>query len=419
MRKPEKIEAVYRIVTPMFIGDADQKVSGITAASVKGALRFWWRALNWGRVRGGRSNDEDALKALHEEEAELFGSSTYDNKQRREEKKQPIGQCGFLLRITESKIEIGKPIVKADNQKENLPGLQYLLGQGLFSFKKGVLRDAILEGEIRVECLLRSDMSNEQKCQLQQALLAMGTLGGLGSRSRKGFGSLAIIGFVNSVDSRLSAPQTKEDLKSLLCCWMQSVDDPPFTAFAKNTRIDLSLSGKNAPNLLNKVGEELQLYRSWGKYKKVNGKPAEQKFPHSHDLMLDVANLNQPSAIPDKAVFGLPQNYFFSSADKYVEFSMDEQGCSRRASPLFMHVHQFPNGDTILIQALFPAVFLSDGASLKFSVLKNEKIDERIRKVRIKDFSLDYQSTMTDWENIKRFMDRDCFLKETIQWLGK
>ncbi len=44
---PEKITARYRITTPMFIGDAAQQASGISPAAVKGALRFWWRALNW------------------------------------------------------------------------------------------------------------------------------------------------------------------------------------------------------------------------------------------------------------------------------------------------------------------------------------------------------------------------------------
>ena len=41
------LEATYRIVTPMFIGDAEQKATSLRPPSIKGALRFWWRALNW------------------------------------------------------------------------------------------------------------------------------------------------------------------------------------------------------------------------------------------------------------------------------------------------------------------------------------------------------------------------------------
>ncbi|MGH8498283.1 MAG: type III-B CRISPR module RAMP protein Cmr1, partial [Methylococcales bacterium] len=66
-----EITATYRIVTPMFIGNADQTTDDrIRPPSVKGALRFWWRALNWGRFR---SADADALRELHKEEARLFG----------------------------------------------------------------------------------------------------------------------------------------------------------------------------------------------------------------------------------------------------------------------------------------------------------------------------------------------------------
>lgn len=39
---PDKIIACYRIVTPMFIGDAKQEATAISPQSVKGALRFWW-----------------------------------------------------------------------------------------------------------------------------------------------------------------------------------------------------------------------------------------------------------------------------------------------------------------------------------------------------------------------------------------
>ncbi len=43
------INATYRIVTPMFIGNAEQKADSVRPPAIKGALRFWWRALNWGR----------------------------------------------------------------------------------------------------------------------------------------------------------------------------------------------------------------------------------------------------------------------------------------------------------------------------------------------------------------------------------
>ncbi len=58
----ETLEAQFRIVTPMFLGGANQDVSdGIRPPLVKGALRFWWRALNWGRFRAQPPNMENQL----------------------------------------------------------------------------------------------------------------------------------------------------------------------------------------------------------------------------------------------------------------------------------------------------------------------------------------------------------------------
>ncbi len=89
----EIIEATYRIVTPMFIGEANKNPDdqanknpddhlvpdtsdSVRPPSFRGALRFWWRALNWGRFRNNAQSDADALKALHREEVRLFGSAT-------------------------------------------------------------------------------------------------------------------------------------------------------------------------------------------------------------------------------------------------------------------------------------------------------------------------------------------------------
>ena len=45
------ITATIEVVTPMFLGGADQSPDGIRPSSVKGALRFWWRAWAWTRAR--------------------------------------------------------------------------------------------------------------------------------------------------------------------------------------------------------------------------------------------------------------------------------------------------------------------------------------------------------------------------------
>ncbi len=389
--KPKIITAHYKIVTPMFIGGANQTPEdGVRPPSAKGALRFWWRALNWGEIRSNKGNDEDALKELHQQEAFLFGSAN-DNDRK-------VGQGKFLLRTILSNQKIERPKLAG-------LGLQYLLGQGLCDSRQGgkILRDAISKGDLKIQCVLHPSITQTQKEQLEQALLIFGLLGGLGSRARKGFGSVAI-SYINS--EKYPAPRNKEELLSTLKQLKQNVltvTKPPFTAFSNLSRIDLSLSGSNGLDLLGIAGEQQQLYRSWGhrNYKGqhvVGSERAEQNFKQSHDLMQDVGDRIRPNTMPNKAVFGLPQNYFFSSTKADIQFTLNESNRSRRASPLLIHVHQLPN-EAILIQTLLPAVFLNPNEKLIFKRAKSPIA-----------FDLNYDETMTDWKIIERYLDRSAFI---------
>jgi len=352
---PEKITATYKIVTPMFIGDAEQKATTISPASIKGALRFWWRALNWGQIRQTHDSDVDALQQLHREEGALFGSAVDGASQ----------QAKFLLQIREE-FKAAETFLFRDS------GIRYLLGQGLFDYKKGCLRDAIPPSTFAVDCRLHPKLSIIQKKQLSDALLALGTMGGLGSRARKGFGSLSIQRLIVGEQVQ-EIPADITELKSLYLKWQQSVEQPPFTAFSKLSRIDVSLKGMLPMDLLNKAGLELQLYRSYGRKQregsdhKVGSQKAEQNFKDDHDLLWNSAANTPPSSIPRRTVFGLPHNYFFSSNNKKVDFTLKEKNRGRRASPLFMHIHEFVNGQVLLIQILMPADFVSQGDKLEFN----------------------------------------------------
>ncbi|MCD6460471.1 type III-B CRISPR module RAMP protein Cmr1 [bacterium] len=392
MSKPKIIEATYRIVTPMFIGDVEKKASGITPASVKGALRFWWRALNWGRIRDNKGSDAEALRALHKEEGELLGSVGNS------EKGGIVGGQGrFFLRVT-----------LKNEQKWQERGLinwaKYLLGQG---FRDGLLRNALL-GDLYLTCVLKPKISQEQSKQLMDAILALGMFGGLGARARKGFGALAIQSLKIS-DEEKKIPQNKNDyigfVKKLAekYSWKLIKEKPPFTAFCAETRIDVSVSGTNPMGLLDEIGKEQQLYRSWGRNGKVNGIEAERNFEEDHDLVLGVINGKEPKTLPKRIVFGLPHNYYFSSANSGVDIAPKEESRTRRASPLFIHVHQFTDNSSVLIQSLFPATFLPEGTKVQFKSRSQNSFD-----VTVNDETI-------DWDVIYKYLDRDRFsAKETI-----
>ena len=63
-----RIDATYRVTTPLFCAGAVPSCAELRLPSFKGALRFWWRALAWPRCGGD-------LEAIRQQEDALFGSA--------------------------------------------------------------------------------------------------------------------------------------------------------------------------------------------------------------------------------------------------------------------------------------------------------------------------------------------------------
>ncbi len=372
------LEARFRIITPMFLGGADQKAVALRPASVKGALRFWWRALYWSHWLKQAKNDEvEALQQLHAEEARLFGIAAT---------KEGGGQGIFLLQVAAPNIQTRDQVFAPMG-----PGQLYLLGQGLATFKDGnhCLRNAIQRnGEFTLKLIFKPKATPDSVSQISNALLLFGLLGGLGSRARHGLGSVAITAWSGSEP----IPQTVTDYKALLQTLLKSSNsatEPPFTAFSQKSRIDVSSQDKDALNLLNSVGIEQQMYRSYGQNGKVNGKPSERNFSADHDLLLAATNGKRIEKAPQRIVFGLPHNYFFSSTKYKADVNYAPDGKDgRRASPLLFHIHPIA-GQFMAVHTLLPAKFLPDKA-----------------QIRIKAGSTFPVKAAPDWQILRRFMNR-------------
>jgi CRISPR-associated protein Cmr1 len=366
--KMELIQADFGIVTPMFLGEADgQCASKIRPPAIKGALRFWWRALNWAPIRQSQSADADALLELHKQEAALFGSSAQTGS---DGKTQTGGQGMFLLRVSEQKISKGS---KSDNCLTSAP-LQYLAGMGLYHFRDGLLRSYLKSGgSFTLQLALKSKITENQKKQLTQAITCFGLLGCLGSRARKGFGSVSLAKLVVAGNEQ-PLPQSADDyqacLAQLLGPCLALKEEPPFTAFSALSRVQIGGQGKSAIGLLRDHGYEMGMYRGYGKNGKTFGKPAKQNFKSDHDWAYAVADGKSQADLPKRAVFGLPHPYFLSSINKSVAVDVDK-GNGRRASPLFAHIHQLPSGDCLLTHLVLRSRFMP--SSMMINVTGPEK----------------------------------------------
>ncbi|RME56722.1 hypothetical protein D6779_10085, partial [Candidatus Parcubacteria bacterium] len=105
------VRARYTIASPMYLHgvDSSEVIDRILPQSVKGALRFWWRAIHWAdfyREAGGDTTA--ALKALAEADARLWGAAD-----------ESIGQGKAL-------ISVDAPMLRNEGKAH-----PYLLGLGL------------------------------------------------------------------------------------------------------------------------------------------------------------------------------------------------------------------------------------------------------------------------------------------------
>lgn len=389
------LSASFDIVTPMFLGSADPtKPEGIRSSSVKGALRFWWRALNWSRAFASHGSDQNAaLRLLHADESRLFGHSATE---------KSGGQGVFLMQVIDRS-------GKAQEQPFGTGfdnGILYLLGMGLGSFKDGnhCTRWGLpANGSFDLRLLFRPGTPQGDIASVVQAVQVFGLLGSLGSRARHGLGSVALTSLrCEGLDlPAWTVPTTVEAYRSALIALLADARRapglPPLSAFSTESRLDLSMqrSGKDAAmKLLADLGREQQAYRSYGKDSKVNGKPSERKFVSDHDLVREVANGRPPSSAPQRVVFGLPHNYFFSSDNAKVDVNYRPNGDeARRASPLLLHIHRLGEGQAVAVHTLLRALFLpGDRPGVTMKPGRGRAIDN--------------VPVTVDWSVLTRYLDR-------------
>lgn len=345
--EPIEITAHYRIATPMFLGGENHQVDAVQFRnpSFKGALRFWWRALNWGKALAqAQQHEGQALKWLHDEEGRLFGMASDGQNSRQ----SPVQIHSELQGAT---LKNPAPAV--------LDGVGYLLGQGLYHFRDGVLRSYLEGGDVKATLRFKPGTATDDVASVRQAAIALGLFGGLGSRSRRGLGSLA----VQKVQAKGQAAQEFTSVPSIQQ-FIDSLDfsapaNAPLSALTVASRIDISATGSKALAALQDISNEMQLYRSFGREGKVNGQQARQKFRADHDNVLRATQGTPLTQLPQRAVFGLPHNYFFSSTKGKLDINPEKEG--RRASPLLVHIHPLQDGNHIAIQTLMPGRFLPQG----------------------------------------------------------
>lgn len=174
-------------VTPMFMYGADGRTPELRPASIKGVMRFWWRAIH-GHL---------SLIELKNQEDEIFGST---------EKKSKI-----IIYPIETNQSEDYEISLTPHHKEGYcsnedgnKGCYFRNGKCMKANKK---RGKLYKFKIKMAIKHNEYMTKEE---LKNLFIITATLGGFGQRSRRGFGSIQITKIDNTI---FNFPKTTKDIK--------------------------------------------------------------------------------------------------------------------------------------------------------------------------------------------------------------
>ncbi|WP_129628468.1 type III-B CRISPR module RAMP protein Cmr1 [Candidatus Oscillochloris fontis] len=160
----------YRLITPLFGGGVEPRtadpISTVRATEVRGQLRFWWRA-----TRGGQFGAD--LSALKHAEDLLWGAASSKEHDRPSK-----------VQVEVQVLDAGKPFTPPDGRP--LTDMRSAFGYVSFPLQK---TDAVVREGVRFRLILSYPTTYQPD--LDAALWAWETFGGLGARTRRGFGAIA------------------------------------------------------------------------------------------------------------------------------------------------------------------------------------------------------------------------------------
>jgi CRISPR-associated protein Cmr1 len=181
---------------------ADGSSAELRPASIKGVLRFWWRAIH-GNLK--------TIKELHDEESKIFGSTE--------------GRSSFTLRVIH-KLSTAKPKINPLPHKNVFTVNGYQANQ---TFKVTI--------------------SGKNLEPIKNLFILATTLGGFGQRSRRGFGSVKI---TKIDDTDFTPPTTEQEIKAKIADTFKYTSQIKYPYIKK---IEIGHNPNNMDELLKKISQ--------------------------------------------------------------------------------------------------------------------------------------------------------------------
>lgn len=326
------------LITPMYGGGTvstkvDEKMP-IRASSIRGALRFWWRLL----AKNHANKEVWNVKNIKQAESELWGGVGNGDDDGKASK--------VLLKITK------QPKVNEQNliSYDELNRLRYVLFPAYNETDDDKKPHKLLKPDnikFQLEFAL-VDACDAQRQQIVETLQWWANFGGLGFRSRKGLGAIAVTECTDFPE--ICQSLTTDDVKQADCLLQIRQQNHPTGLQALETGIQKYADFRQRAGVgRNEPSEEAK------KMKKPAGRSC---FPEPDALRRIQRNLgydnrhepvHQAGNVFPRAVFGLPI-LFHSHQERAVNATVNPSNGERLASPLIIRPRK--NGNSYQVVAL-------------------------------------------------------------------
>ena len=304
----------YRLVTPLFGGGVEPRyadpVTTVRASEIKGHLRFWWRAL-----RGWQAGED--LKKLLELEEQIWGGVT--------ESKSASPVTLHVETLSKGRDEA--PFEKVPGK--SFPKNKADVAPGYVAFPLQPTKDdpTFYSVKLGVRFKLVLTYSEEYDEEVRAALWAWETFGGIGARTRRGFGAVVPESF---------KPSTLEDIQRKLKDLIKGNAWPEGVPHLRPDSLLYLYKGS-----WRHLAEAYKNFRQW-RNERRNNKPGRSKWPEPDEIRR-LTKTHSLGHEPHHSVhkfprgqFGLPIIFHFKDSrdGDPPDATLKGQGIERLASPL-------------------------------------------------------------------------------------
>jgi CRISPR-associated protein Cmr1 len=328
-----KITFECETITPMFLSGADGSTPELRPPSIKGALRFWWRAMN---------GDLD-LKTLKEREGEIFG----DTKRRSAFSiKTSFSNSNFISAIKNTVNNKIESVFKNEfdlewnqNDKEGPDsGIGYLYYSALFQNHRSFITTTT-QSKFTFDITF-SYRDEEIAKKVICAFWLFIHFGGLGTRVRRGAGCLHAVLKEDTEDLVSGITYEVDGSQKGICFDSMSNNIETYLKqnieIAKHYTITQDIHSTNTNSFSHLMGSKLVVGKGKQNWQtslvEVGNSFKSFRTNHKHD-----------NSLLGSAIFGLPISHGGRDGKPRIFVQPEDRNIKRRSSPLILKILKYNN----------------------------------------------------------------------------